>query len=159
MKRRSLMSIAVLCFCFILFGVQSVLASSVAPAQQAGYPIRPIIYINGVQQDLKGVIPPSGSTLVPFRAFFSSLQLNAQFNNQTKTVTAKNDDTTVMLTAGKRVVTLNGKDVALLQSPAISEDDNLMYVNLRFIAEAFGGEVTFDKPTLSIYIKFPTTNQ
>ncbi|MFD0616986.1 copper amine oxidase N-terminal domain-containing protein [Paenibacillus sp. GCM10027629] len=159
MKRHSLLSLSVLIVCFMLVGGHIVLAEGTAKVTNQCWPCQPTIYINAEKQELKGNIPPSGSTLVPFRAFFSSLKLNAQFDNQTKTVTAKNDDTTITLTAGKRVATLYGKEVSLLQSPALSEDDDLMYVNLRFIAETFGAVVRFDKSTLSIYIDFPKTNQ
>jgi hypothetical protein len=144
MKHRSLLLIAVIS-CFMIFSVQTVLASSVKPDEKGAY--RPTIYINGEKQELKGVVPPSGSTLVPFREFFSILKIVPQFDNKTKTLTAKNDETTITLTAGKRVATLNGKKVSLLQSPSLSGDDDIFYVNLRFIAEAFGGVITFDKET------------
>ncbi|MGU3472134.1 copper amine oxidase N-terminal domain-containing protein [Paenibacillus sp. D51F] len=115
---------------------------------------RPTIVINGKVSELKAVIPPSGSTMVPFRSLFEALDLNAEFDNNTKTVTAKNDTTTVTLTAGKMTGTINGKEIKLIQSPELSRDDDLMYVNLRFIAEAFGGVVGFDKSTLTVTIDF-----
>lgn len=129
----------------------SYLLASAGPDSRGVY--RPTIYISGEKQALTAAIPPSGSTLVPFRAFFSALKMDAQFDNQTKTVTAKNNDTTVTLTAGKKIATLNGKEVQLLQGPELV-DDGLMYVNLRFIAEALGGKVQFDKANLTIQIDF-----
>ncbi|MEK5645364.1 hypothetical protein BK138_26810 [Paenibacillus rhizosphaerae] len=150
MKRRSFLSLAVLTVCILVFGAQAVFASA-GPDSRGVY--RPTIYINGDKQTLTAAIPPSGSTLVPFRAFFSALMMDAQFDNQTKTVTAKNNDTTVTLTAGKKIATLNGREVQLLQGPELV-DDGLMYVNLRFIAEAFGGKVQFDKTNLTIQIDF-----
>lgn len=145
--------IAVLLVCFLFSGVA--LASSVKPDESGVY--RPIIYINGEKQDLKGAIPPSGSTLVPFRAFFTTLKIEPQFNNTTKTLTAKSGETTITLTSGKRVATLNGKDVPLLQGPEFV-GEGIMYVNLRFVAESFGGVVNFDKDTLTIHIDFPKLN-
>lgn len=156
MKRRSFLSLAVLTVYILVFGAQAVLAST-GPDSRGGV-YRPTIYINGDKQTLTAAIPPSGSTLVPFRAFFSALKMDAQFDNQTKTVTAKNNDTTVTLTAGKKIATLNGKEVQLLQGPELV-DDGLMYVNLRFITEAFGGKVQFDKTNLTIQIDFQDINE
>ncbi|MFJ5624144.1 copper amine oxidase N-terminal domain-containing protein [Peribacillus loiseleuriae] len=150
MKRRSLLISGVLCICLLFTSVQAAFASSIASNENGAY--RPTIYINGEKQDLKGVIPPSGSTLVPFREFFSVLNIEPTFNNKTKTLTVKNDETTITLTVGKRVATLNGKEVQLLQAPKI--EDGITYVNLRFIAESFGGTVRFDKSSLKIYIDF-----
>ncbi|MGN7457719.1 copper amine oxidase N-terminal domain-containing protein [Paenibacillus pasadenensis] len=115
---------------------------------------RPAIVINGKVAELKAVIPPSGSAMVPFRSFFEALDLNAEFDNKTKTVTAKNETTTVTLTAGKMTGTINGKEIKLIQGPSLSDDDDLMYVNVRFIAEAFGGIVGFDKSTLTVTLDF-----
>jgi hypothetical protein len=151
MKKKTFRFIAVLFVCLLFSGVQTALAGSVKPDANGAY--HPIIYINGEKQDLLGTIPPSGSTLVPFRAFFTSLNVGPQFDNNTKTLTAKSGDTTITLTAGTKVATLNGNDVTLLQSPVI--EDNILYVNLRFIAESFGGVVNFDKDTLTINIDFP----
>jgi hypothetical protein len=147
MKRRSLLISGVLCMCLLFTSVQTAFAYSIASNEK-----RPTIHINGEKQDLKGTILPSGSTLVPFREFFSELNIKPAFNHNTKTLTATNDKTTITLTAGKRTATLNGKEVQLLQAPKI--EDDIMYVNLRFIAESFGGTVRFDKSSLTIYIDF-----
>lgn len=143
---------SILGLCLLFFVSHAALASAVEPDANGVY--RPIIIINGEKQELLGVVPPSGSTLVPFRAFFKALNIEPQFDNNSKTLTAKSDETTITLTAGKRIATVNGENVSLLQSPVISEDQHL-YVNLRFIAEAFGGNVDFDKRTLTISVDFP----
>ncbi|MFS0726431.1 DUF2809 domain-containing protein [Paenibacillus sp. 1P07SE] len=150
MKKKSLLS-AILIICLTFSVSHAALASAVKPDASGVY--RPTIIINGEKQDLLGAVPPSGSTLVPFRAFFKALNIEPSFDNNTKTLTARSGATTITLTAGKRTATLNGEQVQLLQSPAISEDH--LYVNLRFIAEAFGGIVQFDKETLTISIEFP----
>lgn len=80
-----------------------------------------------------------GPTFVPFREFFSVLNIERQFNNRTKTLSTRNDETTINLTVAKRIAILN-KEVPLLQSPSIGDDDGIMHVNLRFIAEALGGQ-------------------
>ena len=147
MKRYFLLISGLLCICLLFTSVQSAFASSIASNEN-----RPTIRINGQKQNLKGSILPSGSTLVPFRAFFSELNIKPAFNNNTKTLTVTNGETTVTLTAGKRVAKLNGKEVQVLQAPQI--ENGLMYVNLRFIAESFGGIVQFDKSSLTIDINF-----
>ncbi|MWC30358.1 copper amine oxidase N-terminal domain-containing protein [Paenibacillus sp. MMS18-CY102] len=151
MGKRNVRFIVVMLVCVLLSGMPSALASSVKPDANGAY--HPTIYINGEKQDLTGTIPPSGSTLVPFRAFFTALDVEPQFDNSTKTLTAKSGDITITLTAGTKIAALNGKKVTLLQSPVI--DEGVIYVNLRFIAESFGGIVKFDQDTLTIYINFP----
>lgn len=151
MKHRSILICIILSVCFLFTNIQGVSADSVKPDENGVY--RPTIYINGVKQDLKGSIPPSGNTLVPFREFFSTLNIQPNFNNNTKTLTASNGETTISLTAGKTKATLNGNEITLLQSPEFVEY-GIMYVNLRFIAEAFDGKVSFDKSSLTIYIEF-----
>jgi hypothetical protein len=154
MNPRQFRFIAVFFVCLLFSGIQTAFANSVQPDANGVY--RPIININGEKQDLMGAIPPSGSTLVPFRAFFTALNIEPQFDNKTKTLTAKSGDTIITLTAGSKIATLNGKDVTLLQSPAIEND--ILYVNLRFIAESFGGVVNFDHDTLTINIDFPKSD-
>ncbi|WP_219834256.1 copper amine oxidase N-terminal domain-containing protein [Paenibacillus sp. R14(2021)] len=116
----------------------------------------PTIFIDGVKQDLTGFIMPSGTTLVPFRAFFDSLKIDAEFNNNTKTLLAKNDKTTIKLTADEIYGYVNDNKIKLGQSPAIVND--MFYVNLRFIAEAYGATVSFNKEDLKISISLPTDN-
>jgi Copper amine oxidase N-terminal domain len=147
MKHSFLLISGILCICLLFTSIQAAFASSIASNEN-----RPTIRINGEKQDLKGVILPSGNTLVPFREFFSELNIKPSFNNNTKTLTATNDKTTITLTAGKKVAKLNGKEVQLLQAPQI--ENGIMYVNLRFIAESFGGTVQFDKSSLTIDINF-----
>lgn len=147
MRRRSLLISGVLCICLFFTGVQAATASSITSNEN-----RPTIRINGEKQNLKGAILPGGSTLVPVREFFSELNIKPAFNNNTKTLTATSDETTIILTAGKKVAKLNGKEVQLLQAPQIEE--GIMYVNLRFIAESFGGTVQFDQKSLTIDINF-----
>ncbi|MNU08169.1 hypothetical protein D3C72_2540900 [compost metagenome] len=49
---------------------------------------------------------------------------------------------------------INDEKIALTQGPTLT-DEGVLYVNLRFIAEAYGAVVTFDKETLSIAINIP----
>ncbi len=150
MKRHSLWLSGFLSICLLFTSAQAAFASSSASSEYAVK--RSTIYINGERQALKGAISSNGSTLVPFKEFFSVLNLKTTFNNQTKTLTATNDETTIILTAGKRTAKLDGKEIQLLQDPNIK--DGIMYVNLRFIAESFGGIVRFDKSSLTIFINF-----
>ncbi|GEM_PF-951886 len=137
----------VLCSSLLLTDVQAAVAAPIADEIN-----RPNISINGEKQALQGVISPNNHTLVPFKEFFSALNIKATFTNQSKTVVATNHDTTLILTAGKTVALLNGKEVLLQQAPQIM--NGRMYVNLRFIAESFGGTVQFDQKKLEISINF-----
>lgn len=142
MKRSAYLLSSILCSSLLFTTVQADAATT----------DRPTISINGAQQALQGIITPSGHTLVPFKEFFAVLNMKVTFNNDTKTVVATNDHTTLSLTAGKKAVLLNGKEVQLQQAPQII--NGRMYVNLRFIAESFGGTVQFDQKQRGISIEF-----
>lgn len=138
--------------CLVFSSTTLIFAGTVGPDEDGAY--RPTIYINDEKYSLGGIIPPSGSTLVPFRALFDALKIEASFDNTTKTLTAVNDDLTLSLTAGQMYGFINDEKIALTQSPALT-DEGVLYVNLRFIAEAYGAVVAFDKEALSIAIHFP----
>lgn len=150
MKRLSSLICILLSVCFLFTNIQEVSASSEKQYKRNHYAT---LYINGEKKEIRAVIPPSGNTLVPFREFFSILNIQPNFNNNTKTLTATNGKTTVSLTSGEKVAMLNGKKVPLLQSPSFVEY-GIMYVNLRFISEAFDGKVNFEKSSLTINVDF-----
>ncbi|WP_274652863.1 copper amine oxidase N-terminal domain-containing protein [Paenibacillus humicola] len=123
--------------CLFFISAQTALASSVSQHRE------PALIINGVIQEIGATLDSTNTTMVPYREFFEALKMEATFDNKTKTVTAKNGDTTVTLTANSNTATVNGKDVQLYAGPFI--DNGIMYVSLRFISEAFGGVVKFIK--------------
>jgi len=69
----------------------------------------------------------------------------ATWNETSKTVTATAGNVTVKLTIGSKTATVNGNSVTLDVAPTILNQRT--YVPLRFISEAFGKWVSYDKTT------------
>ncbi len=118
---------------------------------------QPEIYVNNEKVDLYAVVSSTGVTYVPFRPVFEKLDMTVEWNNEKKSVTATNGQTTIMLAANSYEAYINGKQVELISPPAYHPDDSTLYVNLRFVAEASGAQVTWiTKDNDSrIYIKIP----
>jgi hypothetical protein len=118
---------------------------------------QPQVYVNNESVDMSAVVSTAGITYVPFRPVFEKLHMNVNWDNIRKSVTASNDDTTITLTANSDKAYVNGQAYDLLEPPVYNEDDQLLYVNLRFVAEASGAQVTWitkdNNPR--IYIKIP----
>lgn len=93
----------------------------------------------------------NGRTIVPLRAIFEAFGAKVVWNEATQTVTATKADTTVVLKIGSLSPTVNGKVVTLDQSAIIK--NSRMLAPLRFVAEAFGGVVTWDGETRTATIK------
>ncbi|WP_152395297.1 copper amine oxidase N-terminal domain-containing protein [Paenibacillus guangzhouensis] len=113
------------------------------------------IYIDGNQ--LYTDQPPvtiGGRTLLPLRAIFEGLSASVEWNERTKVVTAKRDDTTVVLKLGSKTATVNGQTVAL-DVPAQSVKNRTM-VPVRFVSEAMGEEVDWNPSSKAVNIKTST---
>lgn len=77
--------------------------------------------------------------LVPMDALFESLDIYAEWNPATNTVTAKNEFREVSVTADSNIAKVNDKEVLMEASPRIYEETVL--VPIRFIAESFSAGV------------------
>jgi len=84
----------------------------------------------------------SDRTLVPLRAIFEAMNAEVEWDQATKTVTAKRSDITVKLTIGENNMYKNGKAVAV-DVPAQIINDRTM-IPVRVIAEAFGANVEWN---------------
>ncbi|OXS58796.1 hypothetical protein B1A99_12550 [Cohnella sp. CIP 111063] len=116
---------------------------------KAATPIR--IFIDG--QILQTTQPPlliGGYTMVPLRGIFEALNAQVIWNQKAKTVTAKKRDTTIVLTIGARTATINNQTVTL-DSPARVLAGHTM-VPVRFVSEALGDDVRWDKLSQSVLI-------
>lgn len=111
------------------------------------------LYVNSqlIQSDVAPVMV-KGRILIPVRAL-ASLQLQFQWDNKTKTATIINSKTkdTLTLTENKSVAYKNG--AALTLDVPVSSIKGRTMVPLRFIAEAFGAEVQWDKSIHSVLVK------
>lgn len=139
--------VTALSFCLACIGSSTAYASSLE---------RPSIYINNEKLEMFAAVPPSGSTLVPFREIFDTLGMEVSWDEATKSVTATKSGVNIKLQAGSHDGYLNGKKVYLAQTPAL--EGNVFYVNLRFVAEAVGAAVAWKKVSDSeaeIHISLP----
>jgi len=104
-------------------------------------------------RELQFDVPPqifSGRTMVPLRVTFEEMGATVNYNDATKTITAKKADTVVVLTIGDTSPTINGQVVEISQPAIIIEGRTL--VPLRFVAEAFGAEVVWSSATQTVTI-------
>jgi len=102
-------------------------------------------------------VPPqiiNGRTLVPLRIIYEELGATIEWDNVTKTVTAINDNTKIVLTIGSTYPTVNGEIVPIDQ-PGIIIDGRTL-VPLRFVAESLGANVDWDGSSQTVTI---TSNQ
>ncbi|WP_462273760.1 copper amine oxidase N-terminal domain-containing protein [Filifactor alocis] len=111
---------------------------------------------NGIGVQINGSLvnfdtPPvskGGRTLVPLRAIFEAMSAEVKWEEATKKITAVKDGRTVILTLNKKQATIieNGKtETVELDVPAGLEQGGRTYVPVRFIGEAFGNKVSFEK--------------
>lgn len=93
-------------------------------------------------------VSKGGRTLVPLRAIFEALNAQVKWDAATKKITAVKEGRTVVLTLNQKQATIseNGKtETVELDVPAGLEQGGRTYVPLRFIGEAFGNKVSFEK--------------
>jgi hypothetical protein len=110
-----------------------------------------IVRYNGVEQDFnpKAVIW-NNYTLVPFRQIFELYGAKVGWDKETCSVLATKDDTEIKIVTGSRTAYNNGQTIELAQGPVNAKGTIL--VGLRFVSEALGAKVSFDKKSLIIDI-------
>jgi alpha-tubulin suppressor-like RCC1 family protein len=100
------------------------------------------VYLNGERLNFEAVVI-QGSTMVPFRDLFGAFNMSVDWNQQTKTVTAKKEGVTLQLTVGSTTSYVNGEKKELSVAPAAVNGKT--FVNLRFISETVGAQVDYRK--------------
>lgn len=111
----------------------------------------PQVYLDG--QKLNFDVPPiidNDRTLVPLRAIFEAMGADVEWVDTTRTVKAKRGNTEVILQIGSLYPTVNGQVWALDVPAKIINDRTL--APLRFVGEAFGGQVGWDDSTRTVTI-------
>ena len=92
----------------------------------------------------------SGRTLVPVRFISEALGFDVTYNEKTKEVTIRNNDTVVVIKIGSKIATVNGKSVTLDVAPVIQ--NGRTFVPVRFISETMGFKVEWNSNTRKITI-------
>lgn len=103
----------------------------------------------GIQLD----VPPTiinNRTMVPLRAIFEALGAVVDWDDETKTVFAINNDKIIVMQIGQDVMYVN-EERKELDSPSVIMDGRTL-VPVRAIAEAFGNTVGYDEETKTVTI-------
>lgn len=101
-------------------------------------------------------VPPqihNNRTLVPLRQIFESMGATVEWNQSTQTVTATRDGVVIVLPIGSTNPTVNGTPWPLDVPARIVEGRTL--APLRFVGEAYGGQVSWDQATLTVQMFSP----
>lgn len=108
------------------------------------------VMLNGEYVTFTDAVPVNkqGRIMVPFRAILEALGAKVDWIDETRTVTAKTDDTFISFRVGQPNidVTKNGeKSVKVMDVvPYIDPSNNRTYVSTRFVSEALGFTVGWD---------------
>ena len=129
---------------FIFMIVASVGCISIPSVNAATPPVYGSVILNGepLGFNAKPIII-NGSTMVPFRQIFESLNMNVNWDSQTKGITAQTTGLTIKMTLDSLKATVNDKEFTLTQTP-FDSPEGTVYVNLRFISEAVGATIAWD---------------
>ncbi|MGI6412111.1 MAG: stalk domain-containing protein [Syntrophomonadaceae bacterium] len=92
-------------------------------------------------------------TLVPFRAIAEAINIEVEWDNQTRTVFATDGTTAIRLQIGNYTAYLNDTPIRLEVAPTIIRDRTL--IPLRFFSEAFNCQVEWDSLTYEARIISP----
>lgn len=109
------------------------------------------IIING--EEIVCDQPPvimEGRTLVPLRAIFEGLGAEVYWNNDTRSVTATKDGTTIFLTIGSSVLYKNGEATHMDVPGQIINERTV--VPVRAVSESFGANVYWDNDTRTVRV-------
>ncbi|RXT00128.1 stalk domain-containing protein [Ammoniphilus sp. CFH 90114] len=112
------------------------------------------VYVDAlpVEFDVNPIIQ-NGRTLVPFRKLAETLDVQVEWDHQTRSIYAKGKETEVKLVIGNPVAFIHGVEVPL-EAPPIIEGGRTL-IPLRFFSEAFQADVKWDHATREIHIISP----
>jgi len=109
------------------------------------------VYMDGRRINFE--VPPQmigGRTMLPLRAIFEEMGAEVAWDAATQTATATRGNITVVLPVGSLSPTVNGVVVPIDQAGVIV--GGRTFAPLRFVAEAFGGEVQWDGAASTAHI-------
>lgn len=98
-------------------------------------------------------VPPqtiNDRTMVPIRAIFEAMGATVVWDDATKTATSTKENTTVKMTLNSTTEYINDMPFEMDVTPVIIDGRTL--APARYVAEAFGYHVNWDKPTSSVLI-------
>jgi len=104
-----------------------------------------VVTVDGKAVEFKGSQPQTvkGRVMVPLRGVFESIGAYVEYDSANRIITARKNSEVVELRLGERIAKKNGAEIELDVEPATLGGRTM--VPLRFIAEAMGSKVGFDK--------------
>ncbi len=105
-------------------------------------------------QSVEFDVPPAilnDRTMVPMRAVFEALGASVEWDDATKTASAKKDNVNLLIIPNSNVMTKNSLPISLDVGPVII--DGRILVPVRAIAESFGCDVSWEADTRSVVIR------
>lgn len=90
------------------------------------------------------------TNLVPLRTISEELGAKVDFDKGQEVITVVYKDTTIKVTIGSKSATINGEKKALQVAPQVV--NGITYVPIRFVGEALGGVVEYQKGILKVQL-------
>jgi hypothetical protein len=143
MKKSLQLSIALLCAAALAFSNNSSYAASNSNKETN-------VIINNVQLTSKDIILKNNLVFISLTAAKALDDLTFQWNNVTKQVSVKGNDTNLLLTMNKTTAQKNGVSVKLSTAPFIYNGKTM--IPLRFVTEAMNSSVTWNQSTQTAFI-------
>ncbi|WP_028563009.1 copper amine oxidase N-terminal domain-containing protein [Paenibacillus pinihumi] len=111
------------------------------------------VQLNGqqIQFGKSNPIIEKGVTLVPVRSLLEKMDVKVKWDEATRTVSGAKEGLSLSLQIGSTNATANGKAVKLDALP--KQIRNVIYVPLRFVAEAAGYKVAWSLRQVDLSIK------
>ena len=100
-----------------------------------------VVNNNIVDGDAAPYVDSNWRTMVPIRALAETFGAEVDYDNDARTVTIVDGDTTIVMTIDSTTYTINGEEQTMDTAAVIGSGDRT-YVPVRFVAEALGYTVT-----------------
>lgn len=105
---------------------------------------KPVKFMTGQPRTMKGRV------MVPLRGVFEAIGAYVEYDQENRMITAKKNNESVELKLSEKVARKNGAEIMLDSPPEVVGGTTM--VPLRFIAEALGAKVQFDKANNQVLI-------
>ena len=90
-------------------------------------------------------------TMVPLRALFEAIDASVNYDNETRTIFIRKDDTIIVMQVGQAAMFINGTKKEI-DAPSVIVNDRTL-VPLRAISESLGRQVDYDSKTKTVTVK------
>jgi hypothetical protein len=109
------------------------------------------LWMNGKEQPLEHSLKmQDGHVMISLREIFEMLGAKVSWNAEQYQVVAEKGDKKVTLQIGSKEATVNGVVTMFETAPVLI--DNVTYVPIRYVSEAYGSQVEWDEASRSVRI-------